>query len=196
MSKQIERLLAKAAEDEEKKKDPEGQPGEGEPSGAPAETPEDKPKDGAPAADGEPADGDGEPAGGDGEPADGDGEPADGGEAPAEEGDDRKKKDEEEAKALAAVLAENVDLKSRVSLLEKAFAAEKAETARLRAALADPSFAAAAMRPQKVGASVEAAVTQPMTREEAEKRYSALKDPKERDAFRAAHAEILGLKAR
>lgn len=181
MSKQIERLLAKAAEDEEKNKDPEGQPGEGEPN-----------------ADGEPADGDGEPADGEGEPADG--EPADGGEAPAEEpaeeGDDKKKKDEEEAKALAATVAENIELKARVSLLEKAFAAEKAETARLRAALADPSFAAAAMRPQKVGAAVEAAVTQPMTREEAEKRYSALKDPKERAAFRAAHAEILGLKAR
>lgn len=189
MSKKIERLLAKAAEDEEKKKNPEGQPGEGEPSGAPAETPGDKPKDGEPAADGEPADG---------EPADG--EPADGGEAPAgepaEEGDDKKKKDEEEAKAIAAIVAENADLKARVSLLEKAFSAEKAETARLRAALADPSFAAAAMRPQKVGAAVEAAAKPSMTREEAEKRYSALKDPKERAAFRAAHADILGLKAR
>lgn len=185
MSKQIERLLAKAAEEEKEKKDPETPE-------APADGGGD-PDDGEPNADGEPADGDGDPEDGGETPSEGVGDPA--GE-PAEEGDDKKKKDDEEAKALAATVAENIELKARVSLLEKAFAAEKAETARLRAALADPSFAAAAMRPQKVGAAVEAAVTPPMTKEEAEEKYSGLKDPKERDAFRAAHADILGLKAR
>lgn len=174
MSKQIERLLAKAAEEEEEKKDPET-----------PETPEDKPKDGEPAADGdEPA----EETPSEEAPAENPGEEA----KPKKDGDE----DDDEAKALAGVVAENVELKNRVSLLEKAFAAEKAETARLRAALADPSFAAAAMRPQKVGAAVEAPATGPMTKEEAEEKYSRLKSAKERAAFRAAHADILGLKAR
>lgn len=162
---------------------------------AAAQAAEEKPDEGEEKKDPEtpetPADGD-EPAENPGEEAKPkkDGEPAAvGGGKPKKDGDE----DDDEAKALAAVVAENVELKARVSLLEKAFKAEKAETARLRAALADPSFAAAAMRPQKVGAAVEASATA-MKKAQAEAAYAKLTDPRAKAEFRRAHAEELGLR--
>ena len=130
----------------------------------------------------------------DGTAADGENSAGDedsGDEDPGDEGAPKRRRDGD-AKALAALVAENADLKGRVSLLEKAFAAERAESDRLRAALADPSFRAAAMRPQDVPAGGEAGGAR-LSRKAAEAAYSKITDARERAKFREAHRAELGL---
>jgi len=154
---------------DEEKKDDEDKPAE------PPPAPE------APAADDPPAEG-GDDAGEDEEPP-APADPAPGESAPA---DEKKDDDEEENSAKAAAFVRDyAALREEVERL-------RAENARMKGALADPSFAAAAAIATRVPAGAEAARN--LTREEANAAYAKLKDSRARAAFREAHKSELGLR--
>jgi hypothetical protein len=93
--------------------------------------------------------------------------------------------DEEDDAPQAAILRRLDALEARATSYER-------ENARLRAALADPSFAAAAAKTTRVPASADAAPT--LTREAADRAYAKLKTPRERAEYRKAHRDELGLR--
>lgn len=175
MSKTIEKLKAAARRLEDPAKDPEKDP-EKDPKDAEGgeEDPEKDPKDAEDPENG--GDGGGDPE------KDPEKDPEGGEEDPEKDPKDAEDDEDGEAKAIAAIVAENAALKGRVALLEKAFKAEKAESARLRSALADPSFRYAAMRPQNVPASAvpDAAATE---QKKLAADLAACKTPEERIAL-------------
>jgi len=138
--------------------------------------------------------------------------PADAGEAPADDppaqpgtppppgdddadGDGEEDKDEEETTARKAAAALGRAVKLANDLFGKLEAA-LAENARLKAALADPAYARAAMRPTDVPAQGDAAAPKKNAaarRRELEAEYDKIESPRERNAFRKAHAKELGL---
>ena len=171
MSKKLEALKARLAAKDEEGKPEEGKPEEGKP--AAGENPEDeKPSDGETSADPPPADPPPAP------------EAPENPDAPSDGDDDEDKPAARKALAM---------LERRLDDLAAENAKLASENGRLRAVLADPSFAAALMKGETVPAS--AAEPKPrMSRAEADEAYAKLATPAERAAFRRAHAEELGLR--
>ena len=165
MSKRLEKLLAAKpeCEDEEKKPAPEETPAAEDEPEAPAE---EAPAEETPAE----------------TPADP--EPGTGNQEPGTGNQDDEDNDEDDA-PQAAILRRLDALEARATSYER-------ENARLRAALADPSFAAAAAKATRVPASADAAPT--LTRDAANAEYAKLKTSREKAAFRAAHRDELGLR--
>lgn len=142
----------------------------------------------------------------------GDEAPADAEEAPADDppaqpdtppppeddgadGDGEEDEDEEETTAQKAAAALDRAVKLANDLFGKLEAA-LSENARLKAALADPAYARAAMRPTDVPAQGDAAAPKKdaaTRREELEAEYAKIKDPAAKAAFRKAHKAELGL---
>lgn len=110
------------------------------------------------------------------------------------DGDGEEDKDEETtARKAAAALDRAVKLANDLfGKLEAALS----ENARLKAALADPAYARASMRPTDVPASGDAAALKKdaaTNRRELEAEYAKIKDPAKKAAFRKEHKAELGL---
>jgi hypothetical protein len=107
--------------------------------------------------------------------------------------------DEDEAKkALSAVQSLSAKLdaaEKRIVALENGLKAAQAENGRLKGALRDPAFAAAALRAEEVPAGGDASATT-MTTAQANAAYAKLTDPRAQAEFRREHAEELGLSKR
>ena len=113
-------------------------------------------------------------------------------EAPADDNPDDDPDDEEaecgdDRKALAALAA-------RCEALERRLDAMEAANGKMRAMLADPSFAAAAAKTTRIPAAGDASPT--LSRAAANAAYAKLKTARERADYRKAHAAELGLRPR
>ena len=164
MSKRIQKILAaQAAEEEDKDKPEEAAPVEETPAAEDEAAPVEEAPPEAPAE-----------------------EPA-----PVEDTPEEEKKDEEE-EAECGDEKQAAAFADRLAALEARFAAIEEENARMKAALSDPAFAAAAAKATTVPAGADAAQT--LSRDAANAEYAKLKTPREKAAFRAAHRAELGLR--
>lgn len=112
-------------------------------------------------------------------------------ETPAEEPAPAEETPEEE-EAECGDEKQAADFADRLAALEARFSAIEEENARMKAALSDPAFAAAAAKTTAVPAGADAAPT--LSRDAANAEYAKLQTPREKAAFRAAHRAELGLR--
>lgn len=116
-------------------------------------------------------------------------------EAPAEEPapvEETPEEDKDEEEAECGDEKQAAAFADRLAALEARFSAIEEENARMKSALSDPAFAAAAAKTTTVPAGADAAPT--LSRDAANAEYAKLKTPRDKAAFRAAHRAELGLR--